>query len=101
MKLRLILKTKTKKNKEISLKFNIAPSKHIGFINFINLALKQDLPIELSFEKVSKTGEREESKIVGQFKLKGKADSQFYTLEGEIQETERKKKKLQQKRKTH
>ena len=63
MKLRLILKTRTKKNKEIILKFNIAPSKHIGFINFINLALKQDLPIELSFEKISKTGEREESKI--------------------------------------
>ena len=99
MKLRLILKQKTKKGKEISIKFNIAPSKHIGFINFINLALKQDLPIELAFEKISKTGEREESKIFGQFNLQGKADSQLYGLEEEIQEEERKRKKLQQKRK--
>ena len=99
MKLRLILKTQTKKKKEISLKFNIAPSKHIGFINFINLALNQELSIELSFEKISKTGEHEESKIFGQFKLQGKADSQLYELEEEIQETDRKRKKLQQKRK--
>ncbi|MFW9972300.1 MAG: hypothetical protein ACFFDF_19095 [Candidatus Odinarchaeota archaeon] len=101
MKLRLILKTKTKKDKDINIKFSIAPSKHIGFINFINLALKQDLPIELSFEKVSKTGEREQSKIFGQFKLEGKTDSQLYKLEEEIQNNERKKKKLQQKRKHH
>jgi len=93
------LKTKSKKNKEVSIKFNIAPSKHIGFINFINLALKQDLPIDLSFEKVSKTGEREESKIFGQFNLQGKADSRIYEFEEEIQDAERKRKKLQQKRK--
>ncbi len=101
MKLRLILKTTTKKKKEISLKMNIAPSKHIGFINFINLTLNQDLPIDLSFEKVSKTGEREESKIFGQFKLQGKADSRMYELEEEIHDAERKRKKLQQKRKQH
>ncbi len=101
MKLRLILKTTTKKKKEVILKLNIAPSKHIGFINFINLALSQDSPIELSFEKVSKTGDREESKIVGQFKLQGKADSQLYELEEQIQNEERKRKKLQQKRKQH
>jgi hypothetical protein len=95
----LVLKTKTNKEKKVIIKFPISPSKHIGFINFINLALKQDLPIELSFEKLSKTGEREESKIVGQFKLQGKADSQLYALEEEIQDAERKKKKIQQKRK--
>jgi len=99
LKLRLILKTKTKKNKDISLKFSIAPSKHIGFINFINLARSQDLPIEISFEKISKKGQREESKIYGQFKLQGKVDSKMYELEEEIQESERKRKKLQQKRK--
>lgn len=99
MKLRLILKTKTKKNKDLSLKLSIAPSKHIGFINFINLALNRDLPIELSFEKISKSGEREESKIFGQFKLQGRVDSQMYELQEEIQEADRKKKKLQQKRK--
>jgi len=99
LKLRLILKTKTKKNKELSIKFPIAPSKHIGFINFINLARSQDLPIEISFEKISKSGEREESKIFGQFTLQGKADSKLYELEEEIQDAERQRKKLQQKRK--
>ena len=99
MKLRLILKTKTKKNKDLNIKFNIAPSKHIGFINFINLALNQDLPIELSFVKISKSGEREASKICGNFKLEGRIDSQMYQLEEEIHEAERKRKKLQQKRK--
>ena len=99
MKLRLILKTKTKKEKEICLKISIAPSKHIGFINFINLALKQELPIELSFEKISKTGEHEESKVFGQFNLEGKVDSQLSGLDEEIQEAERKRKKAQQKRK--
>jgi len=99
LKLRLILKTKTKKEKDVCLKISIAPSKHIGFINFINLALKQELPIELSFEKISKTGEREESKIFGRFSLQGKDDSQLSGLEEEIQETERKRKKAQQKRK--
>ncbi len=53
----------------------------------------------MSFEKISKTGEHEQSKIFGQFKFQGKADAQFYELEEEIQEEERKKSKLQQKRK--
>jgi hypothetical protein len=99
LKLKLILKTRTKKNKEIILKFSIAPSKHIGFINFITLALNQELPIDLSFEKISKTGEREESKIFGRFKLEGKVDTQLSGLEKEFQESARKRKKLQQKRK--
>jgi hypothetical protein len=99
LKLRLILKTKTKKDKDLIMKFSIPPSKHIGFINFINLTLNQDLPIELSFEKISKTGEREGSKIYGQFKLQGKTDSKIYELEEQVQDAERKRKKLQQKRK--
>ncbi|MFW9875643.1 MAG: hypothetical protein ACFFG0_21275 [Candidatus Thorarchaeota archaeon] len=99
MKLRLILKTKTKKGKDVIMKFSIPPSKHIGFINFINLTLNQDLPIELSFEKISKTGEREASKIYGQFKLQGKVNSKIYELDEQIQDAERKRKKLQQKRK--
>jgi len=99
MRLRLILKTKTKKNKEVCLKFNIAPSKHIGFINFINLALNQNQPITLSFEKVSKSGEKEESKIAGQFKFTGKDEIGLKQLEEEIQEKDQKRKKQQQKRK--
>ncbi len=99
MKLKLILKSKTKKGKEISIKFNIAPSKHIGFINFINLAVNQDAPIELTFEKVSKSGERDESKLVGQFKLQGKDSGSIMQLEKEIQEEEKIKKKQKQRRK--
>lgn len=99
MKLKLILKSKTKKGKEISIKFNIAPSKHIGFINFINLAVNQDALIELTFEKVSKSGERDESKLVGQFKLQGKDSGTLMQLEKEIQEEEKIKKKQKQRRK--
>ncbi len=99
MRLRLILKTTTKRNKEVSLKFNIAPSKHIGFINFINLALNQDIPIEISFEKISKDGVREESKISGLFKFQGKDEVELKALEKEIQEKEQKRKKVQQRRK--
>ena len=99
MKLRLVLKTSTKKKKEISIKFNIAPSKHIGFINFINLALNQDTPIELTFEKVSKSGEKEESKVFGQFKLQGKDAGGLMQLEEEIQEKEQRRKKQRERRK--
>jgi len=101
MKLRLILKTKTKKNKEITIKFNIAPSKHIGFINFVNLALKQNEPIALSFEKISKSGEKEEGKIAGVFKLLEKEENEklLKKWEEEAQEKERVKKKQKQKKK--
>ena len=98
MKLRLVLKSKTKNNKDVSLKLNIAPSKHIGFINFVNLALKQDQPITLSFEKLSKTGEIEASKIVGQFKFAGKDDPGLKKLEEEVIDEEHRKEKQHQKR---
>ena len=99
MKLRLVLKTRTKKNKEVCMKFNVAPSKHLGFINFVNLALNQDQPVILSFEKVSKSGEKEESKIVGEFKFTGKDDVGLMQLEEEVQEAEQRRKKQQQRRK--
>ena len=95
LKLKLILKTTTKKNKEVYLKFNIAPTKHIGFINFIKLALDQDKPVSISFEKISKKGDKEESKIVGTFKFEGKSDAE---LEAEIKDREKKRKKQHQKR---
>lgn len=99
MKLRLVLKTKTNNNNEVIIKFNIAPSKHIGFINFINLALKNDNPVNLSFEKISKAGEREESKIVGSFKFEGRDDKALNVIEKEIREDQIKKEKQKQKRK--
>ncbi|MBY8982759.1 MAG: hypothetical protein KGD57_07410 [Candidatus Lokiarchaeota archaeon] len=93
MKLRLILKTKTKKNKDVVLKFSIAPSKHIGFINFINLCLNQDNPVSISFEKISTSSEIEESKIAGSFKFEAKDKNELKNLEEELKRTERKKKK--------
>ncbi|MFX0048248.1 MAG: hypothetical protein ACFE8G_08760 [Candidatus Hermodarchaeota archaeon] len=98
MKLRLVLKTSTKKNKEVSIKFNIAPSKHYGFINFINLALEQGKPVILSFEKISKSGDKEESKIVGTFRFEGKDEVGLKQLEEEVIDKERKRKKQHQKR---
>ena len=100
LKLRLVLKTKTKKNKEITIKFNIAPSKHLGFINFINLALNQDKEVIVSFEKISKSGEKEESKIFGNFKFQGKDELVLRQIEEKIQEKERKRQKQKQRKKT-
>ncbi len=98
MKLRLVLKTTTKKNKDVYLKFNIAPSKHLGFINFINLALDQDKPVSLTFEKISKKGDKEESKIVGTFKFEGKSYAVLKQIEAKIKDQEKKRKKQHQKR---
>ncbi len=98
MKLRLILKTKSRKDKEVSIKFSIPPSKHYGFINFINLALNQDKPVSLSFEKISKKGDKEESKIVGTFKFEGKDEPGLKQLVEEIDDKEKRRKKQHQKR---
>ncbi len=98
MKLRLVLKTTTNKNKDVYLKFNIAPSKHLGFINFINLALNQDKQVSISFEKINKKGEKEESKIVGTFKFEGKKDAELKQIEDEIKDQEKIRKKQHQKR---
>jgi hypothetical protein len=91
LKLRLVLKTKTKKGKIVTIK--------IGFINFINLTLKQDNPVTISFEKISKSGEKEESKISGDFKFQSKSTADLALLEEEIQEEERKRKKQKHKKK--
>ena len=96
--MRLVLNTSTKKEKDVSIKFNIAPSKHYGFINFINLALEQGKPVTISFEKISKSGEREESKVIGTFKFEGKDVSGLKQLEEEIIDKEKKRKKQHQKR---
>ena len=99
MKLRLVLKTKTKKGKEVCIKFNVKPSSHIGFIKFINLCLNQGNEVDISFEKISKIGELEESKIGGNFKFQGKDEKALKQLEEEIQENEKKRKKQAHKRK--
>ncbi|MFO8018272.1 MAG: hypothetical protein R6U96_06520 [Promethearchaeia archaeon] len=93
MKLRLVLQTRTESGALIKLKFNIAPSKHIGFVNFLKLALNQQNPVKLTFEKESKNGKREESKIFGKFKLQTEEETEVKELQREIQEEEEQKKK--------
>jgi len=98
VKLRLVLTTTTNNGSEISIKFTIAPSKHIGLINYLNLAISQKEPVKLSFEKISKSGDKEESKIEGVFKLESKDAQALKALTDEIEEKMRKSKKRHQKR---
>lgn len=99
LKLQLILKIQNSKGKDKVIKFNIAPSKQKGFINFINQVLNQGKEVSLSFEKVSKSREVESSKIEGVFTLKTLDDKRLKTLTEEIETKERQRKKQQQKRK--
>ncbi|MHA1671699.1 MAG: hypothetical protein ACTSV5_14165 [Promethearchaeota archaeon] len=93
MKLRLVLTTTTKNGREISIKFTIAPSKHMGLINYLNLVLAQKEPVNLSFEKISKSGDKEESKIEGVFYLECGDDQALKALTEEIEEKVSKRKK--------
>ena len=101
MKLRLVLTTTTKNGREISIKFTIAPSKHMGFINYLNLALTQNEPVKLSFEKISKSGDKEESKVEGVFKFECNDDQALKALTEQIEEKTLKSKRKHQKRQKH
>ncbi|TFF98734.1 MAG: hypothetical protein EU547_00655 [Promethearchaeota archaeon] len=92
MKLRLVLRTITDKNKDVVIKFNIAPSQHLGFINFINLCLDQDNPVEFTFEKISKSGKKEESKISGTFQFEAKDKKDLKELKKELEKKQDHKK---------
>ena len=98
MKLRLALNTKTKNEKDISIKFNIAPSKQQGILNFIQLASSKNQPVSITFEKISKSGEREESKIEGNFKFKVNDILQLDLLIEEVSDSVKRRKKMHQKR---
>ena len=93
MKLRLILKTKTKKGKDIVIKLNIGPSKHLGFVNFINLCLSQGNDVDISFEKISKTGEVKSSTVKGAFKFEAIDKKELKELEDEVEAKEKQRKK--------
>ncbi|WP_457556946.1 hypothetical protein [Candidatus Harpocratesius sp.] len=68
MKFRLVLNTTTKKGHPVEIKFKIPPSKHIGLINFLQIALEHGNDVEFSIEKVQ-DGKHERSKVHGTFKL--------------------------------
>lgn len=69
MKLRLVFSMPAKSGKDVELKLNIAPSKHLGFSNFVNTAFKKKRPVKVYFEKVDTKGNREPSRIYGEFKF--------------------------------
>jgi hypothetical protein len=62
------------------------------------MAINQDKPVMITFEKISKSGEKQESKLVGAFKFEGKDEPGLKQLEEEIEEKEKKRKKQHQKR---
>ncbi len=62
------------------------------------MALNQNKPVMITFEKISKSGEKQESKLIGTFKFEGKDDPGLKQLEEEIDDIEKKRKKQHQKR---
>lgn len=68
MKFRLVLGTTTKNGHPVEIKFKIPKSKHIGLINFLQIALEHGNDVELAVEKIDE-GKRARSKVHGVFKL--------------------------------
>jgi hypothetical protein len=68
MKFRLIFETITKNGKKVQIKFKIPPSKHLGLINFMKIALEQGDDVHFFVEKLTDE-KRELSKVEGKFKL--------------------------------
>lgn len=98
MKLRLVLKTKTNNDKDTCIKFNVAPSKQEGILNFIQLASSKNQSVSISFEKISKSGEREESKVEGKFTFNVMDVPQLEHIIEEVNDRVKRRKKGRQKR---
>jgi hypothetical protein len=74
MKYRIVLKTKTKKDNDLIVKFNVAPSKLQGLSNFLKIALDPDNKNEVSFtvEKIGADKKSVESSVFGEFRFQQK-----------------------------
>jgi hypothetical protein len=73
MKFRLVFETTTKKGNKVQLKLKVPPSKHLGLINFLKIALEDGNDVDFNVEKIE--GEKHEiSKVHGQFKLTEDSD---------------------------
>lgn len=73
MKFRVVLKTKTKKGKDLVLKLKIPPSKHQGLINFLQIATNDENPnndTTFTIEKIGVDKQHIESSFFGEFKFK-------------------------------
>jgi hypothetical protein len=69
MKFRVVLKTQTKKGKDLVLKLKVPPSKHQGLVNFLNTAMDADHQVTFTVEKISTEQEHSESSVFGKFKF--------------------------------
>ena len=74
MKYRIVLKTKTKKDNDLVIKFNVAPSKLQGLSNFLKVALDPDNKNDVSFtvEKIGPDKKAVESSVFGEFRFQQK-----------------------------
>ena len=68
MKFRLVFETTTKKGKKVLLKCKVPPSKHLGLINFLKIAMEDGNEVNFAVEKISED-KKELSKIKGKFLL--------------------------------
>jgi hypothetical protein len=84
VKFRLVLDTTTKKGNKVELKYNVPPSKHLGLINFLKIALEHGNEVSFNVEKITK-GKRELSRAKGSFKLKEESKDQSILSEDKKQ----------------
>ena len=68
MKFRLVFETTTKKGKKVLIKYKVPPSKHLGLINFLKIAMEDGNEVSFAVEKISED-KKELSKIRGNFFL--------------------------------
>ncbi len=68
MKFRLVFETTTKNGKKVLLKYKVPPSKHLGLINFLKIAVEDGNEVSFAVEKISED-KKELSKIKGKFLL--------------------------------
>ena len=68
MKFRLVFETTTKNGKKVLLKYKVPPSKHLGLINFLKIAVEDGNEVNFAVEKISED-KKELSKIKGKFLL--------------------------------
>ena len=68
MKFRLVFETTTKNGKKVLLKYKVPPSKHLGLINFLKIAVEDGNEVNFAVEKISED-KKELSKTKGKFLL--------------------------------
>ena len=68
VKFRLVFETTTKHGKKAQLKFKVPPSKHLGLVNFLKIAMEADEEVQFAVEKVTED-KHELSHAKGKFRL--------------------------------